>query len=88
MRSYEWGDVTEVTATCFHLGRTNRDSYELIMRDGAAIDLAVLADRFIEAYPMIAARLRAQPFSFRADGARCPAHLKAIFSRRPGDRVG
>jgi len=83
-RSYKWDDVTAVRTECFHRGRTNRDSYEVVMSGEDAIDLAVSLTNFFRALPMIDRSLRGRWFTFSADTAACPPHLKAAFDRRPG----
>jgi hypothetical protein len=86
--TYRWTDVTGVVAECFHKGKQNRDSFQLIMMDGKKIDLADRPAQFIAAYPRIDASLRAADFSFSSSGlSQCPTDLEPLFARRPGTRV-
>ena len=83
-KSYKWDDVREVLAECYHVGRTNRDSFILVMRDGATIDLATRPLEFLQAYPLVSSALLARDFSFSALRIeQCPNDRAHIFTTRP-----
>lgn len=83
---YKWEDVREVVTECYHVGRTNRDSFTLIMPDGAGIDLGTRPREFLEVYPMISAALRGRDFSFAAVRIeQCASDRMPAFATRPGE---
>lgn len=82
--NYHWQDVRAVRTECFHRGRQNRDSFQLIMNDGATIDLADRPQQFIATYPRIHAVLWKVDFSFSTAGLdQCPQRLRPLFASRP-----
>lgn len=84
LKDYRWDDVRDVITKCDRLGRSQRNSYVLVMMDGNRIDLAIKNGEFAAAYPQVEQALHGLNVSFRTiSPEHCPPDLKAIFTKQP-----